>query len=130
MKRNKACKTRPLHPFPLLAHVSDVALIAPSSSYIPKQHPPKHSFTPTKKVKQLSKLIEQGARVLLDIKAKRALIYDFAQGLRMVCEISIRMLSSLLKTGQVIPVSKQQHLVHYAFKECNRAWYKDPETCF
>ena len=130
MRKSRALKKRPLHPFPRLAHVSSLWIPPNPSSSSSIGHSLTFGARPTKQLRRLSELIEKGARVLLDMKTKRALLYDFSQGIRTICEISVRMLSSLLKKGDIAPVAQHQHIIHYASRHMDPTWYQDPDRSF
>ena len=110
--KSKALKPRPLHPFPYL---------------VKGQHPPYRSCPPLRSLtsaeKHILDLLNNGARVLFDIKAKKGLIYTFKQGLRTIMEITARMLSSLLHHGNVVAVAREGRLVHYGLTHQNHAWF-------
>lgn len=111
MTNHKIKKSRPQHPFPRLAHgfVSDAPL------KLSRAH------------ERMLKWISQGARVMFDIKAKRALIYTFDRGFKTISEITVRCLAALVRSGQLAFMAKQDHLVHYARQGANSAWYQ-PEA--
>lgn len=101
-------KPRPLHPFPRLIN---------NNIEIKKSHQ-----TPTEK--NILKMLQNGARVLFDMKQKRGLIYSCRRGFETIMEITVRMLASLVKTGQVIAVSRDDRLVHYALIGTSVSWYQ------
>ncbi len=68
-------------------------------------------------------MLKSGARVLFDIKAKRGLVYTFKSGIKALMEISVRMLSSLVKSGQIIPVAQEGRIVHYALDGEDISWF-------
>lgn len=91
---------RPLHPFPhLLA----------SPAHNGPIHPDPRTISPTQR--RLLGLMAQGARILFDIQAKRALVYG--RGLRELGELSVRMLAHMVRQGWVIMTGREGRLVHY-----------------
>lgn len=110
MKDARKRKSRPQHPFPYLTQ--GVFRSSPAS------------FPPTKQQSLWLNMIHSGARLLFDIKAKRGLIYRFDRGIRTLCELTVRSLASLVKTGQIIVVGKDQHLIHYAYVGTDPSWYQ------
>ena len=112
MPRKTPTKPRPIHPFPYLSKG-----LAPPHKTIPK------SRELTGAEKHVLSLLNSGAKVLFDIKAKKGLIYTFRQGVQTLMEITARMLSSLLTHGNVVAVSQEGRLVHYALAGRDHSWY-------
>lgn len=107
MSKRPSHAFRPQHPFPCL--VSGTSFSAPVK--LSSTH------------RQILYWIKKGARVLFDIRAKRAMIYTFDQGFKTLSEITVRCLSTLLKSGHLAFMAKQDHLVHYARVGCSPVWY-------
>lgn len=104
-------KPRPLHPFPLLIQgVSSHEKICPVTSA----------------ERNILSLLHRGNKIVFDIHQKRGLVYRFCRGIETIMEISVRMLSSLIRKGEVIPVGREGRLVHFALAGSNTWWY-DPE---
>ena len=114
--RKKCQDKRPLHPFRFIAYGDT----SPQSPHLPLK-----SQTITQKEKNILSLISSGARILFDIKAKRAMVYNFSRGFQALSEITVRFLSSLLRTGQIVRVGQNQNLVHFATIGADPSWYTD-----
>lgn len=104
-------KPRPLHPFPLLIQ----GLCS---------NEPIHPITSAEQ--NILSLLRSGNKIVFDIHQKRGMVYRFCRGIETVMEISVRMLSSLVRHGKVVPVGREGRLVHFALAGTNTWWY-DPE---
>jgi hypothetical protein len=93
---------RPLHPFP--------RLVAPSDLAPPREARAHLSQAQRRVVERLG----PGSLVLFDIKAKRALVLNARQGLRQLAELTVRMLSDLVRLGWLRVMGREGRLVHYA----------------
>ena len=58
-------------------------------------------------------LLRDGARLLFDIERKRALVYSFRHGVEHLLEVTVRSLSSLLRSGSLVFCGRQGRLVFY-----------------
>lgn len=114
MPKDRRLKPRPLHPFPHLA----AGRIAPK--HVDRDELRQHSPAQQRVVR----LLQSGARMLFDITAKRGLIYSFRRGLEHIMEITSRMLSALLGSGEVVAVARQGTMVHYAWSGADASWYR------
>lgn len=104
-------KPRPLHPFPLLVQ----------GSY---SHDTSRPITTAER--NVLELLHRGNKIVFDISQKRGLVYRFCRGIETIMEISVRMLSSLVRKGEVVPVGRDGRLVHFALSGSSTWWY-DPE---
>ncbi len=104
-------KARPLHPFPLL-----IQGVCSHDSISPITTAERNVLT----------LLRRGNKIIFDIHQKRGLVYRFCRGIETIMEISVRMLSSLVRRGEVVPVGREGRLVHFALAGTNTSWY-DPE---
>lgn len=111
--RKKTHRRKPVHPFPFI------------SQGISSQQLSIHPHT--SRHRKLIRLIRQGARVLFDIKTKRALLYTWERGFTQLCEITVHMLSSLIHSGKVVRVGEERNRVHFAYVGSSSAWF-DPEN--
>lgn len=93
---------RPLHPFPHLIAQACVPAARENTGHGHLSHAQR---------KVLSQLTE-GARVLFDMQAKRALIYG--RGLRQLAELTVRALAELVRAGWLVVTGREGRLVHYA----------------
>lgn len=59
--------------------------------------------------------LRSGARVLLDMDQRRALVYSFKQGVEHLAEITLRALSALIKAGMLVACAREGRLVHYSY---------------
>lgn len=57
--------------------------------------------------------MKRGAEILLDISRKQALLYTVKNGIKKLCKISIRTLSSLIRNG----------IIHINNREGNRVFF-------
>ncbi|MDI6976569.1 hypothetical protein [Serratia sp. Se-RSBMAAmG] len=68
----------------------------------------------TPKQKSIINMLKKGARLLFDLKAKRAIVlYEYIDGVKKLTELSVRMLSSLIKQGFLKVYVKENGRVHY-----------------
>lgn len=93
----------PRHPFPVLAG----------------EHPPTHGcrgarLELTKAERRVLEIMRGGGRILLDINAKRGLVYTFSRGARVLAEVTVRAISRLLRTGALAVCGRIGGVVHYA----------------
>lgn len=102
MRRQR--RSYPQHPFPLIS-------VAGNDQRLEFQHDLKLS----KQQQWLLAHIRQGARILLDMTHKRALLYSFKRGIEHLTEITIRALSGLLKAGFIAPTAREGRLIHYGY---------------
>lgn len=102
MRRQR--RSYPQHPFPFITLPDRVSQLEfPSQVKLSKHQ------------KWLLSLIRQGARVLLDITEKRALLYSFKRGIEHLAQITIRALTTLIKAGLIAPTSRDGRLIHYSY---------------
>lgn len=116
MKNKKSLKNRPLHPFRFLA----------SGTVTPQKTDPQVLALKAQSAaeQKIISMLSSGARVLFDIKQKRALIYSFRRGFQSLCEITVRTLSSLVAQGKLIMVGREGRMVHYALPgSVNPSWF-------
>lgn len=96
---------RPLHPFPHLADPTFRPHPAPGASSVSKSAPSRHQ-------RHLLALLAQGARILFDIEAKRALV--LYQGFKSAGEMTVRALAELIRQGLVVMTGREGRLILYA----------------
>jgi hypothetical protein len=124
-------KKRPEHPFPLLAQLApaqDSQGFLPSVSFERRCHARPPAPAPrTPAQRRFCRLLQQGARVLLDLESGRCLVYSCANGLRVLAQMTIRTLSQLLRQGALVMAARENHWVHYAHPASNLAWFR-PES--
>lgn len=58
--------------------------------------------------------LRRGARILLDIEQRRALVYTWARGIEHLAEITVRALSDLIQAGILVATAKEGRIVHYS----------------
>lgn len=68
----------------------------------------------SKKTKEIISTLKNGARVLFDMKKGRGFIYRFEQGIKIIMELTTRILSSLVKNGYLTLFEKQGETAHFA----------------
>lgn len=100
MRRDR--RSYPRHPLPLVTAIGG--------------HP-EISFDPLISLTRRHRLIidhlQNGARILLDMEQRRALVYCFSRGIQHLVEITVRSLSDLIKAGILIATAKEGRIVHY-----------------
>lgn len=98
-------RSYPQHPFPFMLDGR------------PSQSQPTSSRHLSKHQRWLIQHIRKGARVLLDLQHKKALLLSFKQGVAQLVEITIRVLSGLVDAGLLVPTTKEGRLVHFEYCE-------------
>lgn len=81
----------------------------------------------TPAIRRFSKMLRQGARVLLDLSTGQCMLYTCANGIRVLGRLTIRMLSQLLHCGDLVMAAREQDWVHYAHPGANLAWFRPEE---
>lgn len=117
--RKKCRANRPLHPFRFVAHGNTSPV---------QSHASVRSAKITPKQKSILNMISSGARILFDIKAKRAMVYSWSRGFQMLNEITVRFLASLLRSGQIVRVAQDNNLVHFVKNGVNTSWFTPDAT--
>ena len=112
MAEKKAVKNRPEHPFKYLA-----------SGYTnpKKQNNLQEYDTPAQK--NILNHLKKGARLIFDIKEKRGLIYNFKKGINAILEVTVKMLSDLIKKGYIKIARKEGKVIHYVWAEEPLDWF-------
>lgn len=97
-------RSYPQHPLPLLTALGCTADLSlpPNAKLSPRHH-------------VILKHLRGGARVLLDMDQRRALIYSFKRGIEHLAEITLRALSALVKAGMLVACAREGRLVHYTY---------------
>ncbi len=76
----------------------------------------KKSLTPKQKI--ILNMLKKGASLLFDMKAKRAIVLQqFIDGVKPLIELSVRMLSALVKQGFIKVQIKDNNKVHYCLNK-------------
>jgi len=118
MNKNEK-RSYPKHRYPLLVHSSMPGYPADDPMPLPTSvHPAEEQIVSTPQTKfewLLLNWLSTGARVLFDMTKGRALLYSFKRGFEELQEISVRMLSQLLKKGLIRCTGKEGTVVHYAW---------------
>lgn len=96
-------RSYPQHPLPLLTAMgcSQPLTMAPAN-LSRQQH-------------WILKRLRDGARILLDMDQRRALIYSCRRGMEELAQITLRTLSSLVRAGILVAVAREGRLVHYDY---------------
>ena len=130
-------KRRPEHPFPGLACgrpsqsspslaftrsviAGDFSPLSATTGEVRLSFPP----TQTPAHRRFCDLIRKGARVLLDLESGQCLLYTCANGLKMIARLTIRTLSQLLRSGDLVLAARENHWIHYAHPGANLAWFQ------
>ena len=97
-------RSYPRHPLPLLTALGCTAdLSLPATSRLsPHQHSILHH-------------LRDGARILLDMDQRKALLYSFKRGIQHLAQITLRALSALVRAGVLVACSREGRLVHYSY---------------
>lgn len=98
-------RPRPLDPFPYLIRPDAVRRNEPGRPrplVVSAQH------------RRVLAHLANGARLLLDIDHRRALLYTFRQGLRHLAELTIRTVGRLVRMGLLVVTGREGRRVHYA----------------
>lgn len=94
----------PQHPYPVLL----------SSPSLDPDAPPSGQAAPlSRKARKILATLRKGGRILFDMKKGRALVYRIRQGFEEVAEMTVRMLSMLVKQGYLVVERREGRLVHY-----------------
>lgn len=102
MRRQR--RSYPQHAFPLLSSPSGTQPLSFSSPFRLSKHQ-----------KWLLGQVRLGARILLDMNQKRALLYSFRRGIEELAEITLRALSRLVKMGFLTPAAMDGRVIHYSY---------------
>lgn len=96
-------RSYPQHSLPLLAATGCSQPISMATTNLSRQQ------------RWILKHLRNGARILLDMDQRRALIYSFRKGMEELAQITLRTLSSLVRAGVLIAVAREGRLVHYDY---------------
>lgn len=118
----KSKRSYPQHRYPLLiqppypTHSTDDPLPLPQCvmALSPQPSPPVQP-PPSPLEMQINQWLSQGARVLFDMNKGRALIYSFRRGFEEIEDITVRMLSLLIRRGWLVCTCREGRLIHYAW---------------
>ena len=138
-------KPRPLHACPHLAKGQTRETLLPARSsclsshggVIPHAVPSGTAVVPegaltdsfplaprmTPRQRQIGQWLNEGARVLLDVRSRDCVIYTCRQGIRMLGRLSLRMLSSLVAAGALVLAAQEGQKVHFVPPGGNVAWF-------
>ena len=117
----KSKRSYPKHRYPLLinppipTHSAEDPLPLPQKAPLLSAPAEPPMIPPSTLEVQIAKWLASGARILFDMERGRALVYSFKRGFEELEEISVRMLSILIKRGWVSCTGQEGRLIHYAW---------------
>lgn len=108
------------HPPPRFSDTSSPPpLDCPSTQQVEWAHRPRK--TPAQR--RFSKMLRDGARVLLDLDTGKCLLYSFSNGIRVLGTLTIRMLSQLLRIGDLVLASRENRWIHFVSPDTDVSWF-------
>lgn len=72
-------------------------------------------------------MLRNGARVLLDLDTGKCLLYSFSNGVKVLGTMTIRMLSQLLKLGDLVLAARENRWIHFVSPGTDVSWFQ-PEA--
>lgn len=81
----------------------------------------------TPALRRYSRMLHQGARVLLDLDTGKCLLYSFSNGIKVLGTLTIRMLSQLLRLGDIVMAARENRWIHFVSPNANLAWFRSED---
>lgn len=85
-----------------------------------RQHPPPRRPYDN----QLVLFLRAGARIMVDIATRQAVLYSFSGGFKKIKTLTVRVVSRLLSCGDIALMASQNGVLHFSAQSGSPSWYR------